>query len=136
VKIEASTSLSKDEIEKLKRDAAEHAADDEKKKALIESRNQAESLIYMSEKAIKDAGEKLPVEVKKSVEEKLEALKSVKDSEDVAALNNAIDALTTEVQKIGQAMYNQGGQNKEGDGHQNQGGEPENTINQEPPPQT
>ena len=52
--------LAKDEIEKLKREAAEHAAEDEKKKSLIEARNQAESLIYVSEKAIKDAGEKLP----------------------------------------------------------------------------
>jgi molecular chaperone DnaK len=132
VKIEASTSLSKDEIEKLKREAAEHAAEDEKKKALIEARNQAESLVYMAEKAIKDAGEKLPADVKSAVEGRLEDLKKVKDSEDAAAISAAANALSTEVQKIGQAMYNQGGQNQN-DQNKDQGSEPENTTTQEQP---
>jgi molecular chaperone DnaK len=118
VKIEASTNLSKDEIEKLKREATEHAAEDAKKKDLIEARNQAESLIYVSEKAIRDAGEKLPADVKSSVEAKLEDLKRVKDSEDVAAIQTAVKALSDEVQKIGQAMYGQG------------------ASDQNPPPQT
>ena len=111
VKIEASTSLSKDEIEKLKREAAEHAVEDEKKKTLIEAKNQAESLVYMTEKAIKDADEKLPADVKTAVEGKLEDLKKVKDGEDAVAINAAVGALSTEVQKIGQSMYNK--ENKE-----------------------
>jgi molecular chaperone DnaK len=106
VKVEASSNLSKEEIEKLKKEAAEHAVGDEKKKALIETRNQAESLIYLAEKSIKDAGDKLPAEVKAGVEEKLTALKSVKDADDEAAIKAAIEALSTEVQKIGQAAYN------------------------------
>jgi molecular chaperone DnaK len=105
VKIEASTNLSKDEIERLKREAAEHAADDEKKKTLVEARNQAESLIYVAEKAVKDAGDKLPVDVKSSVEEKITALKQAKDGEDAAAINTAHTALSAEIQKIGQSMY-------------------------------
>ena len=64
VKVEASSNLSKEEIEKLKKDAAEHAAEDEKKKVLIETRNQAESMIYLTEKSVKDAGDKLPADVK------------------------------------------------------------------------
>ncbi len=107
VKIEASTALSKDEIEKLKREAAEHATEDLKKKELIEVKNQAESLVYTTEKAIADAGEKLPVDVKTAITEKLEALKKVKDGENQADIQSAVTALSTEVQKIGQAMYNQ-----------------------------
>ena len=112
VKIEASTALSKDEIEKLKREAAEHASEDEKKKSLIEAKNQAESLVYVSEKAITDAGEKLPADIKAAVTEKIDALKKVKDGEDAAAIQSATSALSSEVQKIGQAMYNKdnGGQ--------------------------
>jgi molecular chaperone DnaK len=106
VKVEASSNLSKEEIEKLKKEAAEHAVEDEKKKALIETRNQAESTIYLTEKAIKDAGDKLPADIKAGVDEKLEALKKVKDTDDEPAIKAAIEALSTEIQKIGQAAYN------------------------------
>ena len=106
VKVEASSNLSKEEIEKLKKEAAEHAVEDEKKKALIEARNQAESIIYLSEKSIKDAGDTLPADVKAGVEEKLTALKNVKDTEDEDAIKAAIEMLSAEIQKIGQAAYN------------------------------
>ena len=106
VKVEASSNLSKEEIEKLKKEAAEHAVEDEKKKALIETRNQAESLIYLAEKSVKDAGDALPADVKIGVEEKLTALKAVKDGEDEPAIKAAVEALSTEIQKIGQAAYN------------------------------
>ncbi len=101
VKVEASSNLSKDEIEKLKKDAAEHAAEDEKKKALIETRNQAESLVYLAEKSVKDAGDKLPADVKTGIEEKIAAVKGVKDGEDEPAIKAAVEALSTEIQKIG-----------------------------------
>jgi molecular chaperone DnaK len=106
VKIEASTNLSKDEIEKLKREATEHAAEDAKKKELIDARNHAEALIYTSEKAMTDAGDKLPADIKSGVTEKLDALKRAKESEDGAAIMAATQALSTEIQKIGQAAYN------------------------------
>jgi molecular chaperone DnaK len=107
VKIQASTNLSKDEVEKLKKEAAEHATDDAKKKDLIEARNQAESLVYLTEKSLKDAGDKVPADVKTSITEKLESLKKAKDGEDVAVIKAATDTLSTEIQKIGTAAYNQ-----------------------------
>jgi molecular chaperone DnaK len=107
VKIEASTNLSKDEIEKLKKEAEVHAAEDAKKKELIEVKNQAESLIYLAEKSLKDAGEKVSEEIKKGITEKIEALKKIKDSEDIEALKSASADLSGEIQKIGQTMYNQ-----------------------------
>ncbi|MGC9968781.1 MAG: molecular chaperone DnaK [Minisyncoccia bacterium] len=114
VKIQASTNLSKDEIEKLKKEAAEHAAEDAKKKELIEARNQAEALVYTTEKALKDAGEKVPAEVKAAVAEKLEAVKKAKDGEDTAAIQAATTALSAEIQKIGQAFYNKDNGRPEG----------------------
>jgi molecular chaperone DnaK (HSP70) len=64
VKIEASTSLSKDEVERLKQEAAKHAEEDAQKKGLIEARNQAEAVVYAAEKALKEAGDKVPADVK------------------------------------------------------------------------
>ena len=125
VKIEASTSLSKDEIERLKKDAAEHAAEDMKKRDLVEARNQAESTVYVAEKALKDAGDKVSADVKAAVMEKIEAVKKAlqpaqditKESEHVDAIKSALADLSAEVQKIGQAMYtdkNDGGQTNTG----------------------
>ncbi len=110
VKIEASTNLSKEEIEKLKKEAAEHAAEDAKKRELVDARNQAEALIYTAEKALKDAGDKVPADVKGGVDEKIAALKGVKDGEDAEAVQSATAALSAEVQKIGQSLYNKGNQ--------------------------
>ncbi len=108
VRIEASTALSKDEIEKLKKEATEHAAEDEKKRALVDARNQAESTIYLAEKAIRDAGDKIGDDVKKPIAEKIEAVKRVKDGEDTEAIKTALTELSSEIQKIGQVLYNQG----------------------------
>jgi len=117
VKIQASTNLSKDDIEKMKQEAAAHAAEDEKKKELIDARNQAESTVYLAEKSMKDAGDKLPADVKSGIDAKLEDIKKVKDGEDAAAIKAAVEVLQAELQKIGQAVYNQGnaGQNPNGD---------------------
>ncbi len=106
VKIEASTSLSKDEIEKLKKEAAEHATEDAEKRNLADARNQAESTIYLAEKSLKDAGDKIGDDVKKPVTEKIEALKKVKDSNDLQAITSALAELSSEIQKIGQVLYN------------------------------
>ncbi|MDP1689465.1 MAG: molecular chaperone DnaK [bacterium] len=106
VKIEASTALSKDEIEKLKQDAATHADEDKKKRELIETRNIAESLIYVSEKSLRDAGDKITPEIKDGVNAKIEELKKVKDSDNVQTIQDATKALSDEVQKIGSMIYN------------------------------
>ena len=118
VKIQASTNLSKDEVEKLKKEAAEHAAEDAKKKELIETKNQAETLIYTTEKALKDAGDKVPADVKTGIMAKLEALKKLKDGDDKAAIEAATSALSTEIQKIGSAVYNKDNGAQGGDGGQ------------------
>ncbi len=106
VRIEASTSLSKEEIEKLKAEAAKHADEDKKKRDAAEARNIAENLIYVSEKSLKDAGDKVTPEIRASVEAKINDLKKVKDSGDVAIIKKATDELSAEIQKIGGAMYN------------------------------
>ena len=105
ITITASTGLSKEEVEKMKKEAEIHAQEDAKKKEEIEVKNSAESLIYMSEKALKDAGEKVKPEDKKLIEEKIDVLKKIKDSSDVEAIKKASQELSTEIQKIGQAMY-------------------------------
>ncbi len=107
VKIEASTALSKEEIEKLKNEAAAHASEDAAKKELIEAKNQAESLVYTAEKSLKDAGEKVPADVKTSIEEKIEALKKAKDSDNLEDIRSKTSDLSNEIQKIGQMFYNQ-----------------------------
>ena len=105
VKIEASTSLNKEEVERLKQEAAQHAAEDEKKRAVIEVKNQAESMIYVAEKSLRDAGEKVPAELKESIEKKIATLKEAKEKEDVEAIKSATQDLSSELQKIGEMMY-------------------------------
>lgn len=110
IRIEAKTSLSKEDIEKMKKDAELHAEEDKKKRELIETRNIADQLIYGAEKALKDAdgvpeGEKrVPEDIRRAVEDKITALKAVKDGQDLTAIKNASDALSQEMQKIGEAL--------------------------------
>jgi molecular chaperone DnaK len=108
VKIQASTNLSKEEIEKIKQEAASHAAEDSEKRELIELKNRAESLVYTAEKAIRDAGEKIDTNVKGEINERIETLKKVKEGNDAMPINAAIDALSETLQKIGEALYNKG----------------------------
>jgi molecular chaperone DnaK len=110
IRIEAKTSLSKEDVERMKKDAELHAEEDKKKKEVIETRNMADQLIYQAEKALKDAdgipeGEaKVPEEIKRGVEDKVTALKGVKDGEDLEAIKTATEALSAEMQKIGEAL--------------------------------
>lgn len=105
ITITASTGLNKDEIERMKQEAKVHEAEDAKKKEMIEAKNIGEQMYYTAEKALKDGGDKVPADIKKSVEEKMEALKKVKDGDDKDAIKKATEELSTEMQKIGQAMY-------------------------------
>ncbi len=104
IRIEGSTGLSKDDIEKMKADAEAHATDDKKRQELVEARNIAEQAIYAAEKAIKENGEKAGAEVVKEVEDKIADLKTVKDKDDAAAIKTATDALSSTLSKIGEAM--------------------------------
>jgi len=105
IRIEASTGLSKEEVEKMAKDAEAHAEEDRKKKEAVEVRNLADTLVYTTEKALREAGEKVSADKKKPVEEKIEALKKVKDGDDTAAIKKATEELSQEAQKIGQELY-------------------------------
>ncbi|MBI3115657.1 MAG: molecular chaperone DnaK [Candidatus Kerfeldbacteria bacterium] len=108
IRITASSGLSKEEVEKMQKEAELHQAEDEKKKSLIEARNLGETLAYTAEKALKDAGDKVKPEVKREVEDKVTALKSVLGKDDQAAIEAASKALSEAMQKIGSAMYQEG----------------------------
>ncbi len=105
ITIQASTGLSKEEIERMKRDAEEHAEDDKKKRDAIEQKNLAEAMIYTSEQMLKDEAEKISEEDKKKVEEKIEALKAVKDGEDAEAIKKAANELSDTAQEVGTKLY-------------------------------
>ncbi|PIR40050.1 MAG: molecular chaperone DnaK [Candidatus Zambryskibacteria bacterium CG10_big_fil_rev_8_21_14_0_10_34_34] len=104
IKIEGSSGLSKEEIEKMQKEAEAHASDDAKKKEMVEVKNLAEQLIYTTEKALKEAEGKITEEIKKGVETKVEELKKVKDGEDMATIKTATENLSKEIQKIGEYM--------------------------------
>lgn len=105
ITITASTNLDKDEVERMKKDAEAHAADDKKRRESVEMKNMAETMIYTTEKMLKDVGDKAKEEDKKVVEEKLATLKALKDSDDIEAIKKAADELATEAQKVGAALY-------------------------------
>jgi len=105
IRIEASTGLSKEEVEKMAKDAEAHAEEDKKKKEAVEARNLADTLVYTTEKALREAGEKIAEDKKKPVQEKIESLKKIKDGEDIEAIKKATEELSQEAQKIGQELY-------------------------------
>jgi len=105
VRIEASTGLSKEEIERMKKDAELHADEDKKKKEFIETRNRADALVYTAEKALRDAGDKVEQAIKDEINQKIEALKKVKDSDNITDIRSAEAALSQTISKIGEAMY-------------------------------
>ncbi|HEY0010509.1 MAG TPA: molecular chaperone DnaK [Candidatus Paceibacterota bacterium] len=104
IRIEGSTGLSKEDIEKMKADAETHAGEDAKRKELIEAKNLAEQMAYTAEKAVKDAGDKAPAEVVTEVNEKVAALKQAREGDDIEAIKAASDALSASMSKIGEAM--------------------------------
>ena len=105
VRIEGSIGLSKEEIEKMKKEAEIHAQDDKKKQELIEARNLADNLVYTTEKALKDAGDKVQEVTKKKIEEKVEALKKVKDGDKIEEIKNKTQDLSQVIQQIGAELY-------------------------------
>lgn len=110
IKITGSTGLSKDEVEKMTKEAELHAKEDEEKKAKIEARNHADSLIFTAEKALKDGGDKVPADVKSEVEGKIKDLKDILDTGSKEDLEAKTKDLSETLSKIGQAAYQQGQQ--------------------------
>ncbi len=110
IRIEASTQLSKEEVEKLKTEAMAHAEEDKKKKESVEARNLAEQTIYLAEKSLKESGDKISQEIKDGINQKIADLKSIKDGSDAEAIKSKTAELSSELQKIGQQMYGKSGE--------------------------
>ncbi len=107
IRIEASSDLSEEEIEKMKKDAEAHAEEDKKKAEAVTIRNTADTLVFTTEKALKDAGDKITADEKKPVEDKLEALKEILKDEkaDSEKIKKASEELSTAAQAIGEKLY-------------------------------
>jgi molecular chaperone DnaK len=103
--ITGGSSLSTEDIERMVKDAEEHAAEDKKRREEAETRNQAEQLAYSTEKLIKDNDDKLPEEVKTEVQADVDALKSALAADDIEAVKSAQEKLMTSQQKLGEAIY-------------------------------
>ena len=110
IRIEAQSGLSKEEVERLKKEAEIYAEEDQKKKDLIEAKNVAETLVYTSQKTLADAGDKISQEIKKEVEEKIQDLQKVLNGEDINEIKQKTQELSQSIQKIGAQMYGQGQQ--------------------------
>ncbi|MEK7459923.1 MAG: molecular chaperone DnaK [Patescibacteria group bacterium] len=126
IKIEASSGLKDEDIKKMQADAEIHAEEDKKKRENADVKNTAEMIIYTAEKALKDNDDKIPVEIKDSVNEKITALRGVKDGTDVEAIKKATEELSGEMSKIGEAIAKATPQPKDGE-------QTENTTPEEQP---
>lgn len=104
IRIEATSGLTEDDIERMKKEAEDHAAEDEAKKAVIEARNQAEQIVYTAEKALKDHEKDIPAEMKQEIEDKIKAVNEVKSKESKGDIETAVNELSTSLQKIGEIM--------------------------------
>ncbi|KKR17570.1 MAG: Chaperone protein DnaK [candidate division CPR2 bacterium GW2011_GWC1_41_48] len=105
ITITASSGLSKDEVEKMKKEAEVNAEEDKKKRETIEAKNQADALVYQSEKLLKDAGDKVLETDKKEVEDKIKALKAAIAADDKEKMEAVTKELSEAIQKVGAAMY-------------------------------
>jgi molecular chaperone DnaK len=110
IQITASSGLSKEEIDRLVKDAESHAEDDRKKRDLVESRNHADALIYSTERSIKDLGEKVDKETKVKVEEAIEKLRKAMEGDDKDEIRRLSEELTNASHKLAEAMYQQASQ--------------------------
>jgi molecular chaperone DnaK len=110
ITITASSGLSKEEVEKMKREAEQYAADDAKRKEEIEVRNSADSLAYTAEKTLRDHGDKIPADAKQEIDAKIANVKSALQGQDVNAIRNAMQELSQAMQQVGASAYQQPGQ--------------------------
>ncbi len=127
IKVQGSIGLSKEDIEKMKKEAEINAVEDQKKKELIEVRNMADNLVYASEKSIKDNEDKITPELKSEIQAKVEDLKKIKDSDNINDIRTKSEELSAVLQKIGEQVYKQ--QPAGGEPNPNASGE----ENKEPP---
>ncbi len=134
ITIQSSSGLKKEEIEKMQQEAAAHAAEDTRRKEEAEVKNTADSLVYQSEKLVKDNKDKIPAELASEVEGKIAALRSAIQSNDLESMKSATQSLNEAMQKIGQAVY----QSQQQSGQQQQPPPPppegQSDGGQQPPP--
>ena len=109
ITITASSGLSKDEVERMMKDAESHAEEDKKRREEIEARNRADQAVYAAEKMLQDMGAKLAASDKAAVESAVESLKSAMSANDTAAMNRAMEQLTQAQHKAAEALYKQAG---------------------------
>jgi molecular chaperone DnaK len=114
IQITASSGMSKEEIEKAVKDAELHAEEDKKKKEIVEARNHADSLIYSTEKSLKDLGDKVDATTRTKVEEASAELKKAMESDDAEAIRSKTEALTQASHKLAEAMYQKASQSEQG----------------------
>ena len=105
IRITASSGLSKEEIDKMVRDAEAHAEEDHKKREAIEARNHADSMVYSTEKSLKEFGDKIDAVEKGNIENKITELKKVMEGDDAEAIKKATDELAQSAHKLAEAMY-------------------------------
>jgi len=115
IRIEGSIGLSKEEIERMKKEAELHAQEDKKKQELTEARNLADNLVYTTEKTLREAGDKISSEIKKEIEEKVGELKKVKDGDNIDEIKQKTSELSQVIQKVGAEMYKAAGEKKPGE---------------------
>jgi molecular chaperone DnaK len=113
IQITASSGLSKEEIDKLVKDAEMHADEDKKKRDVVEARNSADALIYSTEKSIKDLGDKVDSGTKSKVEDAVAALRKAMEGEDTAEIKRLSQELTQASHKLAEAMYQQASQSEQ-----------------------
>ncbi|RME79070.1 MAG: molecular chaperone DnaK [Chloroflexi bacterium] len=109
MKIMPSSGLSDEEIERMVKEAEKHRAEDERRKKQVETRNRADNLIFAVEKTLREQGDKISADLKAEIEEKLEALKKTLETDDLEAIDRAVEELNRTIQKIGEQMYGQAG---------------------------
>jgi L1 cell adhesion molecule like protein len=109
IKITGASTLSSDDVERMVKDAEKNADEDKKRREAVDTKNQADSMAYQTQKQIKELGDKVPAELKAKVEAKLKELQDAIASDNTDTMKKAMEALNTEVMAMGQAVYQQGG---------------------------
>ena len=132
ITITASSGLSEDEINRMVHDAEVHAEEDKRKKELADARNEADTLVYSTEKSLQEHGDKLEASQKDEIAREIENLKNIQNGEDVAAIKAGVEKLGKAAQKLAEIMYSQqSNQSQGGEGHsagQAQSAKDENVV--------
>jgi molecular chaperone DnaK len=135
IRIEGSGGLSKDEIERMVREADAHASEDQERREKIEKRNALDSLVYNAEKTIRESGDKIPEEEKKQIDEVLQGAKADLESDDLARIDAANQRVEQAMHKIAEVLYKsqstESGEAAQGDAESPQSGEDGDVIDAE-----